>query len=332
MKKSKLPKSNRKDKKSNKKKYKIKNWHEYNEELVNRGSLDFWVEQGMIKSWTITVVDETGKIIRRKRGAQRKYSDHAIETVLMIGKVFHQRLRQAEGFARSVFNQANVSLEIPDYTTLSRRGENVVVPMPKQAKERLVAILDSTGLKVFGEGEWKVRKHGVSKRRTWIKMHLFVDADGEIRVAMATDPSVDDAKAGIDLLKMEEQPIEKTIDDGAYDKGKFYQICQKKHISQVVVPPRKGARIWKHGNHKSDRHPRDENLRAVRKSSKKQWKIVSGYHARSRVENTMFRYKTVLGDRISARNSKTQQTEVLIGCKILNLMWQNGRPQSYAVT
>ena len=95
MKKSKLPKSNGKDKKSNKRRYKIRNWHEYNEELVNRGSLDFWVEQGMIKSWTITVVDEKGKIIRRKRGAQRKYSDHAIETVLMkCGKTEDHRAMQ----------------------------------------------------------------------------------------------------------------------------------------------------------------------------------------------------------------------------------------------
>lgn len=338
MKKSKLPKkaSNKEQikkeierRKSTKKKYKVRNWKEYNESLVNRGSLEFWINRGIIKKWKIQILDEEGK---RKRGSQKEYSAQAVEFCRLIGKVFHQRLRQTEGFVKSIFKMADVEVEIPDYSTLSRHGGKIKITLPKKDKEKVVAILDSTGLKVYGEGEWKVRKHGYSKHREWMKVHVSIDADGEIRAVKLTDNSVDDAKGGEDLLLEQKTDNIHEIDaDGAYDKKKFYKVCRDRYINKINIPPREGAKIWHHGNRKEDPHPRDENLRAVRKSTRKRWKELSGYHKRSKAENTMFRFKTIFGDKLNSRTVENQETEVMLMAKALNLMMNNGMPESYAV-
>lgn len=314
-----------------KKKYKVRNWHEYNESLVRRGSLDFWVEQGIIDSWTVKIIPPA----KRKRGAQTKYSNHAIEGTCLVGKVYHQHLRQAEGMMRSIVKQVGLNLEVPDYSTLSRRGGKITIKLPTKDKERVIAILDSTGLKVYGEGEWKVRKHGVSKRRTWVKMHISIDQDGEVRAALITDQAVDDAEAGIKLLdqhQADNNRIEEVAADGAYDKSKFYDTCLKQNITRIIIPPRKDAKIWLHGNRKGDPHPRDENLRAIRHTSRHKWKQATGYHKRSLIETTMYRTKTIFGDKINSRNPNNQKTEVLLILKALNLMTYNGMPDSYAVT
>lgn len=313
---------------THKKKYKVRNWKEYNESLVRRGSLDFWIEQGIAEVW-----QERGHIIiRKKRGAQRQYSDQAIELCRLVGKVFHQRLRQTEGFVRSIFNQACIELEVPDYSTLCRRGVHLPVHLPKQEKEKVVAILDSTGLKVYGEGEWKVRKHGYSKHRQWMKAHVSIDRDGEIRAVKLTDNSVDDATVGVELLRTHAtDTIEAVEADGAYDKRMMYQACKDQRVSRILIPPRKDAKIWVHGNRLGEKHPRDENLRAIRTTTRKRWKQESGYHTRSKVETTMFRTKTIFGEKLMARSIENQITEVSLMTKALNLMLYNGMPESYAV-
>lgn len=319
-----------KQKPSEKKKYKIRNWPEYNKSLVRRGSLEFWIEQGMIKNWEVKIIPE-----KRKKGAQTKYSDHAIETTCLIGKVFHQRLRQTEGMVRSVFKMVNLKLDVPNYSTLSRRGGSLQVKLPKKDKDKVMAILDSTGLKVYGEGEWKVRKHGYSKRRTWLKLHLSIDADGEIRASLITSNDIDDAQAGVALLSQQQADfadINRVSADGAYDKRKMYDACINQRIKEIIIPPRKGARIWFHGNCKKDPHPRDQNLRTIRKTSRQKWKIKTGYHKRSLVENTMYRRKIIFGDKVNSRKKENQITEIMLTLKALNIMMHNGMPDSYAVT
>jgi hypothetical protein len=323
-----IPKKDTTKAKSEKKKYKVRNWSEYNKELVRRGSLDFWVEQGLIKDWNVTIEPE-----KRKKGAQPIYSGHAIETTLLIGKVYHQRLRQTEGLVKTLFKQTGIGVSVPNYSTLSRRGD-VEVELPKQEKEAVAVLLDSTGLKVYGEGEWKVRKHGYSKRRKWVKLHISIDTDGEIRAARITDNSVDDATAGVAIIKEQHgkgDRIKDTYADGAYDKKKIYDSCIQNQIKNIHVPPRKDAKIWIHGNRKGDPHPRDENLRGIRKSTRKRWKETSGYHRRSLVENTMYRRKTIFGDTVHARKTENQIAEVMITLKALNIMTYNGMPDSYPV-
>lgn len=245
----------------------------------------------------------------------------------MIRKVFHLKLRQTEGFAVSVFRIMETDLKIPDYTTLCRRGGGLTIRIPLMKKKKIRAILDSTGLKVYGEGEWKVRQHGYSKRRTWKKLHISIDGDGEIRAVELTGNHVDDASETGNLLRGDRGRLESVNGDGGYDREKVYSQLDGK--IKALIPPQKNARIKKHGNCGGPAHKRDENLRAIRKKGRKKWKRESGYHKRSLVETAMFRIKTVFGDRLMARSEKNQVAEARIMGSALNRMNALGMPESF---
>jgi hypothetical protein len=193
--------------------------------------------------------------------------------------------------------------------------------------------LDSTGLKIYGEGEWKVRKHGYSKRRTWRKLHLGADPEtGEIQTVLLTENSVSDDAAVNELLEQVEQTLLACAADGAYDKRKVYDALNKHSPEvEILIPPRKNARIWQHGNSKAKPLKRDENLRYIRRRGRQQWKEDSDYHMRSLVETAMFRLKTIFGDELSTRLLETQTTQALIRCSALNKMTHLGMPDSYQV-
>lgn len=305
--------------------YRIKNWSEYDKALVQRGSITFWISDDLEKSWR-----HTGE---KQRGAQFDYSDQAIEIMLIVKEVFHLTNRQVEGFMRSLFAILKMALPVPDHSTLSRRGRKLKVKLPKKSSQRLNIVMDSTGLKVYGEGEWKVRQHGVSKRRTWRKLHLGVNPeDGEIQAVLLTENSVSDDEAVEDLLAQIKPEIEKFAADGGYDKRKVYDgVNEHSPGAEIVIPPRKNARIWKHGNTKAERLKRDENVRFIRQHGRKEWKRESGYHVRSLAETTMFRLKTIFGDHLSARLLETQMTQAFVRCAALNKMTHLGMPQSYKV-
>lgn len=319
------PKKGGAKKSKNKKKYRVRNWHEYNEALKQRGSLTVWLDKAALKEerWYARP--------SRKRGAQPVYADLAITVTLQFGKVFRQKLRQTEGLVRSLFALMGVLLKVPTFSTLSRRGGKVKVDVPRDEKENITIIVDSTGLKVFGEGEWKVRKHGYSKRRTWRKFHVAITPDGEVRATELTDNSVGDNETVASLLNQESAAIEAFAGDGFFDKRNVYELCQARHIPRILIPSQKNARIRQHGNASAPPHPRDENLREIRRTSRSRWKKDVGYHVRSLVETFMFRYKTIFGDRLDARNLPQQKTETLIKSSILNQMLKLGMPDSYAV-
>lgn len=309
-----------------KKKYKIKNWSDYNESLKQRGTMEVWINDNILDKWKA--------LPSGRPGAQPIYSDLAIQIVLQVGKVFHQKLRQTEGLLESIFKLMKVKLSIPDYSTVSRRGANLNILLSKKVKkkgEKMIVVIDSTGLKVYGEGEWKVRQHGISKRRTWRKAHLMITADGEIRAAELTENNIADCDALENLLNQEAGDIDTVAGDGGYDKEKVYQACRKRKIKNILIPPQENAKIKLHGNLKCEPHPRDENLRQIRKTSRKRWKKKSGYHVRSLAETMMFRFKTILGDRLNARKFKNQITEFLISASIMNRMTELGMPESRAV-
>lgn len=305
--------------------YRVTNWSEYDTALVQRGSISFWFSDDFGKGWLYTG--------EKQRGSQFEYSDQAIQTMLTIKEVFHLPHRGVEGFVRSVFELLKVDLPVPDHSTLSKRSPTLKVKLPTQTRRSLNLVLDSTGLKIYGEGEWKVRKHGYSKHRTWRTLHVGTNPDnGEIQVAVLTENSVSDDAVVKDLLDQIEHPLLSCAADGAYDKRKVYEALNA-HSPEVaiLIPPRKNARIWQHGNSKEERLKRDENLRYIRKHGRRQWKEDSGYHRRSLVETLMFRLKTIFGDKLSARLLETQTTQALIRCLALNKMTQLGMPQSYPV-
>jgi hypothetical protein len=305
--------------------YRVKNWSDYDKALVQRGSIAFWLSDDFEKNWLYTG--------EKQRGGQFDYSDKAIEIMLTVKEVFHLTNRQTEGFMRSWFAMLKIALPVPDHSTLSKRGKKLQVNVPKKANQRLNLVMDSTGLKIYGEGEWKVRQHGVSKRRTWRKLHIGVDPEGgEIQAALLTENSVSDDETVAALLAQIEQEIGKFAADGAYDKRKVYDSVNEHSPNAVIlIPPRKNARIWQHGNTKAERLKRDENLRSIRKQGCRDWKKQSGYHMRSLSETAMFRLKTIFGDDLSARLIETQTTQAFVRCAALNRMTSLGMPQSYKV-
>ena len=303
--------------------YRVKNWSEYEKALVQRGSITFWMSEDFEKTWL-----HAGE---KQRGSQFDYSDTAIQVMLTVKEVFHLTNRGVEGFMRSIFQLMKINLPVPDHSTLSKRGKELKVKLPKKASQSLNIVVDSTGLKIYGEGEWKVRMHGVSKRRTWLKLHVGANPeDGEIQAVLLTKNSVSDDQAVEGLLDQIEQTILDCAADGAYDKRKVYDSLNAHSPDvNILIPPRKNARIWKHGNTKTERLKRDENLRSIRKDGRKEWKKNSGYHVRSLAETTMFRLKTIFGRELSARLLETQTTQALVRCAALNKMTHLGMPQSY---
>ena len=153
--------------------YRVKNWSEYDKALVQRGSITFWMSEGFEKTWLYTG--------EKQRGSQFDYTDQAILVMLTVKEIFHLSNRGVEGFVHSLFRTMKIDLPVPDHSTLSKRGKDLKVKLPKKTNQSLNIVMDSTGLKIYGEGEWKVRMHGVSKRRTWRKLHLGANPeDGEI--------------------------------------------------------------------------------------------------------------------------------------------------------
>lgn len=306
--------------------YKVTNWPRYNEALKRRGSLDVWIAEDVFDNWD----DQLKAVNLGKPGHPFVYPSSFIELVLQLGMVFHQPLRQTEGLTRSILKLFKLPLVVPDYTTLSRRRFKLSARPKQLPKDVVAAIADSTGLKFYGEGEWKVKKHGPGKHRMWRKLHIDLDADGEIRVSLLTDNATTDAAGLLQMLGTESAKVGDTYADGAYDQHKIYDALIELGLPPggVHIPPQKNAKIWQHGNCKAPPHPRDENLRAIRKSSKSSWKQRSGYHARSLSETVMYRYKRIIGERVRARLFPSQQAETTLGCNVLNRMAGLGMPVS----
>lgn len=326
---SKQPRKQKAGGKKGKKKYKVRNWREYNRALVDRGKVLFWITEEAIKNWEEQ--QKTGK-----RGKPKQFSNTAIETALTLQQVFRLPLRQTEGFLGSILGKLAPVLKSPDHSTLSIRGKSVTIQIRVRSitHEPLHIVTDSTGVKVYGEGEWKVRMHGWSKRRTWRKLHVGIDEKtGDILLGEVTGNDTADCEMLVPLL--DQLPAEQTIHqaslDGAYDKRVCYEALRKRGVSRITIPPRHNAKIWQHGNTQGERLARDENLRRIRDVGRKQWKIEADYHRRSLAETGMFRLKTIFGDRVSARTFENQRTQLLIRCKALNRMTTLGMPDSYVV-
>lgn len=300
--------------------YKITNWREYNASLVQRGSITFWFSDEVIDEWEHP--NDKPKV-----GHPFVYSDTAIESLLMLRELFRLPYRQTEGLGRSLVELMQVDVAIPDYTSLAKRAAKLDVALAVAGRRGPIDIVvDSTGLKVFGEGEWKTRTHGKSKRRTWRKLHLSVNpATREIVAEVLTENSSHDADAVHDLLEQIEQPIDKFYGDGGYDKWKVYDALAQRGIVPII-PPQHNAKTKQHGNCSDDPLPRDEAIRAIRRVGRKRWKEDVGYHRRSLAETAMYRLKC-LGGVLKNRLLSNQRTEARLRCKILNRFTHLGLPQ-----
>src|SRR3954467_9094615 len=215
--------------------HRVKNWSEYDAGLRARGSLTVWLSEEAIEGWRAAP--------RTTRGGQPSYSDLAVTTALTLRAVFRLPLRQTEGLIGSILQLLGLDLAVPDHSTLSRRAETLEVLRPKASSEPVHLLVDSTGLKLCGPGEWLVGKHGSKRRRGWRKLHLATDADtGRIVAAVLTDKDADDGSQVGALLEQVDGPIASVTGDGAYDRDDVYaEIAARHPTAAVVVPPRANA-------------------------------------------------------------------------------------------
>lgn len=302
-------------------KYKILNWAEYNKSLKSRGQITVWFSEDAIEEWYYEGP--------REQGGKIKYSELAIETCLTLRQVYHLGLRQTEGFVSSLAEIMEVKIESPEYTTMSRRagGLSININLLHQGGD-IDIIVDSTGLKVYGEGEWKVRKYGWSKHRTWRKLHIGIDGiTQEIISAELTENNTSDGEVAKDLIEEPIGKIKSFTGDGAYDKKNVRQDLTTEKITQIIPPQENAVK---------SKDPmlgeRNTAIKRIEQVGRKKWKEEVSYHRRSLVETAMFRYKTIFGDKVKSRKFKNERTEVRLNCSILNAMTFLGMPISKKVS
>ena len=306
-----------------KSKYKVTNWPEYNEALIKRGDVTLWLNESVLAEWKNAA--RTGR-----PGRPRRFSDTAVECMLALRCVYKLPLRGAEGLLRSLFKLLGMETEVPSYATLCRRQGGLKPDLGAAgAGGPLHMVVDSTGLKVFGEGEWKTRKHGFGRRRGWRKLHLGVDArTREIVASELTDNNVHDCEVLEKLIVSVRGEIECVGADGAYDTWECrYRIAE--HDAEAVVPPRGDAAI-SGGEGRAERE-RDAAVEQIRENGKDHWKENSGYHQRSLAETAVFQIKTAFGPEMRANEIQNQIAEAVMKSKILNKFIHQGMPDSVKI-
>jgi hypothetical protein len=312
-----------------KKAYRVRNWPKYNEALRKRGSITFWFTKNVIEHWQ---EKPTGK-----KGRPRDYSDAVIICALTLRAIFHLPFRQLEGFMRSLVEIERLNIKVPDNSLICKRQKTVVVPLPKKKLkpgERVHILVDTTGSKVFGEGEWKVRQHGYIKHRLWRKLHVAVNnKTQEIEDFELTTLGIQDCE-GLDMLvRKSKRPLASVTGDGTYDRFSCYDLAEKYNFN-LISPPQKNAvtsderrRNKKKASEKAV-IKRDEVIRRVREVGLEEWKNSVGYHKRSLAETAMFRMKNIFGNGLRSRIMSHQIVETAIRCRALNMMTHLGMPDS----
>src|ERR687890_725162 len=265
-------------------KRKVTNWREYDAGLRQRGSLTVWFTDEAVQAWQAEP--------RTTRGGQPDYSALAILTALTLRAIFRLPFRQTEGLIGSVIGLLGLTLRVPDHTTLSRRAATLEVPRPRPGSNAETGgdpapvhlLVDSTGLKLCGSGEWLIEKHGTRTRRSWRKLHLGVDANtGQIVATALTTPDVDDSSQAGPLLDQVAGPVVSFTGDGAYDQDGVYASVGERHPeAAVVVPPR--ATAVPSQTAESAPTPRDRHLRLIAEKGRMEWQKTSGYTKRARAE------------------------------------------------
>ena len=316
---------------------KIKNWSEYNKSLKNRGNLSIFISESLIKDRRLVMPSRTGK-----PGRPMEYPDELIEFVLTIRELYHLPLRQATGFLEFLFGLMGITSGSPDYTTVSKRMPGIRVRYQRKLNkyknnDGIVMLIDSSGFKVFGEGEWKVRKHGKGKRRTWRETHIAVDYDSrDILGFTNTSAYTHDNTQLKPLLKQVVQDskckVSTVIGDGAYESKDNYKLVAGFNAS-IIAPPQKNATY--HYDLKDGKlidipgyEERNKVIRAIRRiGGLEEWKNSVDYHRRSLVENAFYRWKTIFGDHLKSRKDGSQYTEQCLRAKIINKFNELGLPK-----
>ena len=306
-----------------KQRHRVTNWAEYDASLRQRGSLTVWFTEEAITAWRAEP--------RTTRGGQPRYSALAIRTALTLRAVFRLALRQTEGLIGSILQLLGLDLAVPDHSTLSRRAETLEVPRLQSRTGPIHLLVDSTGLRLCGPGEWLIEKHGTQRRRAWRKLHIGVDAQtGEILASELTTSDVDDGSQVEPLLDQFAGPLASFTGDGAYDQAGIYSTVAKRHPeADVIVPPRSTA--VPSDLAESAPTQRDRHLQSISERGRIGWQKRSGYTRRALAESAISRLKRVMGDALRSRTDQRRMTETAIAIHALNRMLELGRPKSVRI-
>ncbi|KAF1013601.1 MAG: IS5 family transposase [Burkholderia sp.] len=309
--------------------YRARNWAAYNAGLINLGNVTIWIDEAVLARIPDAIPT---------RGRPRLYRDTLIQLLLGVKGVkgvkivYRLTLRALQGFTKSLRDLAFPSLPVPNYTTLCRRAKTLDVKLAMLRDNAPIhLVVDSTDLKVYGEGEWQVRQHGYSKRRTWRKGHLALNANtGQVHAALMTHQNVDDGDALAKLL--DQIPRDKQINviggDGAYDTKPCHAAIAA-HSAVPSIPPREGAAHWPADT--PGPAWRNGAVDAIARDGRRECKKDSGYHRRSLAENAMYRFNALTGHCLWARHIDSQATEVAIRVGVINRMADLARPQSVRI-
>jgi len=304
--------------------YRVKNWPDYDKSLRDRGDITLWISQDALDAW---MAPKSGK-----RGAQPIYADIAIETALTLRLLFRLPLRQAEGFLGSVLKLMGLALPCPDHTTLSRRNATFESRrfVRRETQGPVDVIVDSTGFKVCGQGEWHTQKHGEKKQKRWKKLHIGADGQGQIIASTVTESHEQDPSQVPALISQVERGIARFIGDGLYDHAPVYAAVETHSPgARVIIPPRKDAVLSPSAM--TTPSQRDQHLVVIEDEGRSAWKRTSGYYAQSQAENAFSRFKRTFGGGLRAKRDASQEREASLACQLLNRMLELGRPQSYAI-
>ena len=317
-----------------KRKYRVRNWGNYNKSLVTRGDLTIWFSKEMLNKWEFTG--------QRKPGGIKKFSDIAIQTSLIVKELFNMPYRMCEGFIHSLLQLfGGTQLSSPSYSTLCRRAKTIAFKLTNRhcSSTKLNILIDSTGFRIYGEGEWQRKKHKKDKQRDWVKVHIAIDDKAQKILSMHVSggrgydanyfaPLVDDINADVDSIYA----------DGAYDKRKCYLKSAEVNANLIVPPQHKACEQKRNKNYENSPayDIRDRAIRYIAEFSDEEtgrtaWKKASGYHRRSLAETAMFRLKSVFGDVLRCKRFENQRIQLLTRCYILNKMTGLGMPESVPV-
>ena len=302
--------------------YRVRNWRNDNQALIARGGMTFWIDESALAAWKHPHTNRTP-------GAPRIYADTAMQCALVVKSVDGLSLRATQGFVSSVMSLMRLDLPVPNYSTICRRqgALRVSVSAAWHNNPRPI-VIDATGLRVYGAGEWPVQKHRGSQRRLWRKLHLGVDEHTKEIVAVEMTAShVHDSQMLPSLLKQMYGKVDQVSGDGAYDTKACYQFIGQRG-AKATIPPRRHARQRRCENSLETRDTREATLREIQSQGRYAWRVVSGCTRQSVAENAVFRFKSIFGARFRARRFDNQRVEGWITYMVLNRMVNLGMPVS----
>lgn len=308
-----------------KKRYKVINWKDYNTALKNRGSITFWLSDDSLSAWY-------NEALSGKLGRTDTYSDDSIACALKIRSFFHLPLRATQGFIDPIFALTKSGLKCADYSTLSRRCGDLQIQLNRlPSSSHLDVIIDGSGIKYYGAGEWHKSKFKNAPRRCWKKLYIAIDPVTHDTVSFTYTKQYSSEHEQLPkLLEQIPNSINSVIADGGFESYFCYKAIDDRG-AKAIIPPRANASLIYKGDGKKPPPQRQRYVQAITQIGRKQWTKDVGYHKRSIVENQFFRIKKMFGERIRSKLDKNQVSEIALILQSINQFNSIGKPISIPV-